>query len=285
MQIINYNNNKATLLYFDTLSSMANVQVHKKNMDAWLESSRERKYAEEWYGVPSLERVREIVEQIGWEEGVKKGLESVGELMAPKLPTYRRKRTNSSYGHSVNVAKLLVGNINKAWRSSKKIQTNSKLARKGLVNIIIDHTASAGVSSEDFFWRGAVGVLLAKAVQASGRKVRLLSGFAVREFTWENAPGSKYMVCMLEVKKYGQPIEFNSMFSVTALAGFFRYYGFKAILSMPFKIESGLGRAANLQVETLDYILDDSPCIVVENIWNAKTAKLRALELVEELEK
>jgi len=87
----------------------------------------------------------------------------------------------------------------------------------------------------------------------------------------------------LDVKHYGQRVEYNTMFSITALAGFFRYYFFKAYLSIPFQLDNGIGHAKDISTEDLEFLDDGNPLIVIENIWSEESALRKAKNLLDEL--
>jgi len=287
MRIVNYNNTGCTLCYYDSVSSIANVQVSEVNMDRWTHTIRNEDVS--WIGIAGgRARLREAVELYGWKEGVDRGLEAFGELTAPKLPSIRRKRGFRDYGHAINMSRVYSGSAHKAWSSSRRELTDKKISKKGLVNVVVDFSTSCRVGSDRYFWRGALGVLLAKALMNSGRKVRILAALSCTGFKSNGNPekskGEKNLTSIIQVKDFIQPLEYNTMFAVTALAGFYRHYQFKVILSMPCRVGAGLGYPDTVVLDRMAPIIDDNPVIIIENIWDKETAKRKANNIVKELE-
>jgi len=294
MQIIDRNRTDSTFLYFDSLSSIANVQVDPLNEETWKGCMTYDRNNETWFGLGGgRAEVREVCELYGWDRGVKRGLETIGKLEAPKLPSIKRRRCKASYGHSLDIARLYSGDFERMWNSSRRELSTKKMSKKGLVNLVVDITANSGTSADRFFWRGALACIMARALQESGRKVRLLSGFSIRGHVAKHripakerdkVRGTDNLTVITQVKRFDQPVEYNSMFAITALAGFFRHYGFKSILSIPFPVSGGLGRASRVEVKNFDYILDDNPVLIIENVWDEHSAMRRSQTLIEELE-
>jgi hypothetical protein len=241
---------------------------------------------ETWYGIANgIAGVRDACELYGWKEGVKKGLQAIGKLEVPHLPSIKRKKCKASYGASLDVSRMYSGNFEKMWNTTKREITSNNRSKKCLINLVINISSHCGISAESFFWRGALGCCLARALQDSGRKVRILSALSTQEFTYDagEARGAKNLTTVIEVKKFDQQVEYNTMFSMTALAGFLRYYCFKAILSVPFKVKDCLGRPSPLRVEAMDYLIDDNPTLIIENVWNAREAIEQSKKLVQEV--
>ena len=286
MRVINYEDSGCTFEYYDSFSSIANIQVPKHNMSKWRDTVSHNSYR--WLGVEGgRAKLREIVELYGWQKGVDDGLQALGEISAPTLPSIKKKKCFSSYGHTLNIGRMYSGSLTKAWRSTKRELSAKKYNKKGLTNLIIDFSSNCNVNSEAFFWRGALGIVLAQALMASGRKVRILaccSCDGLKKGRASRKLGEKNLTIAMLVKDYTQRIEYNTMFAITALSGFFRHYIFKAFLSQPYKVTSGLGHASELKISRLNPILDDNPIIMVENIWDKATAIRKANNITKELE-
>ena len=286
MRIVNYQGTGCTFDYFDSLSSVANVQVAEVNMERWRDTIRNE--SEDWLGIKGgRAKIREVVELYGWSEGVDRGIETFLELQAPNLPSRRKKRCHGSSGHTLNLARMYSGSFEKMWATSQRELTNKKMNNRGLVTIAIDISTSCGISGDAYFWRGALGMCLTKALMESGRKVRVLACNSTRAFKRDGSEdanlGEKNLTAVVLVKDFNQPLELNSMFAITALSGFYRHYIFKVILSMPCQVDSGLGRPDTLRVENMAPIMDDSPTLIIENIWNKETAVEKASKIMEEL--
>lgn len=272
--IIYENQNRcSTLQYYDCFSSLANQQVHKNNLGCWQETSRQTTGLKGWYGVDSIAELRSIVELYGWPVGAIMGQEKLGHIKAPPLPSIRRKRCKAAIGHTLNMQAIYNGNFDKAWSSSTKENSNkTKMAKKGNVNIVIEVSGSCMVDSGDFFWRGAVGVMLARALQKSGRNVRILVAGGSQNYTSAYGPGTDYLQTVVCCKPYGQPLSLDRLFSMTALSGFFRYYMFKAWCSQPNRMREDFGSPKSITEQDLEPLVDKNPVIIVADIWNERDA-------------
>ncbi len=283
--ILHENKNKnSTLQYYDCFSSLANQEVHPNNLSNWQRTSRstsEGRSSMDWYGMPSVPELRSALELHGWEEGAIVGEEKFGHIKAPPLPSIKRKRCKGSYGHTLNMMSIYNGNFDKAWLTSKKAPSEGRMKKTGNVNVVVDIAGSCTVSAEAFFWRGAVGVMLARALQKSGRNVRILVAGSARGYTREKGAGTNYICTVVNAKDYGVPITLDSMFAMTALAGFFRYYIFKAWCSQKHVMSQGFGRPRTIDEIDLEPIVDNNPVIIVSDIWNEEHANLVVNELLE----
>lgn len=289
MRMICPSNNKILISYYDSLSSMSNIQVPSINMKLYrkscLKSGMNEEDKQNWYGCSGVTEVKRIVELRGWPEGVNKGRELMDTIKLPKLPSIRRKLRWGTTGHTLNLSRLYSGQADSAWLGTHKNLT-SKRAKRGrtYINLIIDISVNCNVDSEKYFWRGALGCILAKTLQDAGYSVRILVCFSVGDSVLNcKEPGSLNHTIILNVKDYGDIIEYNKFFAITALAGAARYYFFKAILSLDTKIDDGLGSADPINRDTLDYFLDKNTLLIVENIWSKKAALKKAKNLIESI--
>jgi len=272
--MIIHSDSNRTIQYIDNFTTLANCQVHSKNLDWWQSKVLGREDGSactRWLGVPSIVDLRSIVELTGWEEGAITGEEKLGHIKAPALPSIKRKRSKGSYGHTVSMTSIYNGNFDKAWLTAKKINCDTRYKKSGLVNIVVDVCANSGRSSEQMYWRGAVASMLSKALQKSGRSTQIFIG-ASSKGLYDDSGASYVTTTYIKCKDYGYPIVLDRLFAMTALSGFFRYYIWKGWGSLPFKLANGLGRHASLDESDLAYFTDKSPAIIVSDIWNEHQA-------------
>ena len=282
-----FTNEEGTVSHFDSVYSMANIQVPECNMEIYRNLvNRYKENQEDWLGVENLSQLKEIVELYGWKKGVKKGKNIIEQITVPKLPSVKRRKKWGASGQMLNISRMYSGNVNKAWRSTYKELSEGVRAKRSPVTLVIDLCTSAWETSDSFFWRGALGTVLARALQKSGRNVRIIAASRIKN-DLESYRGSstkdRQHIVLLDVKPYGQMVEFNTMFSVTALAGFFRYYFFKAYLSINASLSSGIGSVEKISEGDLDFLDDGNPMIVIENIWNEESALRKAKNLLDEI--
>lgn len=262
----------AVLQYFDSFSSLASVDASEINLSSWRATIARHTgsptEAQSWYGmeVPELRAVSEIH---GWSEGSVRGENILGHLKAPILQGIKRKRCKGAIGNSLNPLAMLNGNFDRAWATTKKLATSAVKKRSGNVNVVIDVGGNCSTGADAFFWRGAVGTMLARALQKSGRNVRILCGSRTRGLFLH---GNKQYCCVVECKPFGAMLNLDRLFSMTALAGFFRYYIFKVFCSQNKLVNSAFGSTVSLQPEFLEPLVDGSPLIIVSDIWNERSA-------------
>ncbi len=288
MQTINYNNSNAVFNYYDCIAEMSNIQVPSHNMDKYLNSCvNESKHSDikSWLGCSGFAEVKRIVELEGWNEGVEKGKMLMDKIVVPKLPSVRRKKIWGQTGTSINMSKLYSGSSDKCWQTTKREITKDRKAKRGSINILIDLSVNCTMTSEQFFWKGALGTILAQALTKSGRNVRVLGAFSVNNWTNNGRDFEGYKNCtsVLNIKDFGQPVELNTMFAITALAGTARYYFFKAMLATSAKVNSHLGSPSPLNTSYFEPILDGNPTILIEDVWSETTALRRAEKIIDEL--
>lgn len=276
MSLIELPKYKLVAQIFENFTALASVYPTEINKERWEQTSTSRigspSKMQNWYGFESFEELRWTIEVNGWVEGLSRGVNLFGEIQPPKLPSYKRKRCKGMTGHTLNITSLYNGNFNKAWNTAKKIPTSDRTKRSGKVNIIVQINAYSNVSPEQFFWRGVVGCLLAKALQKSGRNVSIYAGSSSKEqFEFEEF---KYSVTLVKLKDYGYPLEMERLFAMTATSAFFRYYIFKAYCAYPFLLDHGFGVPHQFKGEYIQELLcDDAPAIIISNIWNLEQAK------------
>lgn len=271
-----------TVIWFDDLTSLALAQVPEHNLEVWRDYTRKDYRGDaRWWGVSGgIPAVRKLVELTGWSDGYKIGMAAIGSFQSPRLPQYKRKRIKSSQGHAIDIHAVMAGNLDRSWEASVKEYTNS-LSMKGHVNILIDISSHGGVSGPQFFWRGAVGCILAKALIESGRHVRIMACDSTTGL------GSKACYNVINIvtviKEFTSMLDMNRLFSMTALAGFYRYYFFKACLLIDEPVE-GFGNPGALYSKDINHFLDGTPILLVKNIWSRKQANLKLKELSAKIE-
>ena len=276
MIIYENENQNSTLQYYDCFSTLANQQVHANNMADWQDTvsshSPEGSTCKNWYGTNTVAELRGMLELYGWGEGAIAGQQKFGHIKAPPLPSIKRKRCKGSQGHTLNIQAIYNGKFDKAWNTTRKSSAGARKKKTGNVNVVIDIGGSCSLDSSVFFWRGAVGVMLAKALQKSGRNVRILVAASAQGYTTESGPGTDYLCTVINCKDFGEPVALDRLFAMTALSGFFRYYIFKAWCSQQHRMSWGFGSPRTIEDSDLAPLVDDNPCIIVSDIWTESHA-------------
>lgn len=108
--------------------------------------------------------------------------ERVSQLIVPTPRSVRRRGAWSDRGHEVDLDRVRAGQLDTAWRTTKRLRTIAP-AR---VRVVARINVLANVSFERMAWRGAAAVALCDALTAEGYDVELTAlrcatGFAGRE--------------------------------------------------------------------------------------------------------
>ena len=277
-----------TVIWNESLTSLANIQVSGVNEELW--SSYMYRHGQDtshqtlrWFGMRTVKELREAVELYGWSKGVAKAKSVIKSFESPKLPQYRRKRVWGSQGHTLDIHRVLAGDLDHAWQSSHR-EVSNRLAMKGTVNIVIDIGSNQNVNNITYFWRGAVGLMLAQSLIKSGRSVRIIAVDCTSRATLEDVPNMNKLIIATVIKGFSESLNINKLFSVTSLSGFYRYYYFKAQLSIPCRANDSFGTAVDFDVDDIDYFLDSSPCLVISNIWSEQQANSKLQSLAKQIE-
>ena len=211
---------KFTAILWD---SVAEPEALIENASAWKDQShvadskkfftRPSDNPQTWLGAPSVAELQTRLKN-GWPEGVKK-IEQIAtrELSAPA--SVRRRRVRSDAGDELDMQAVWRGDLNRAWtrtRRANRVGTRS-------VTIVIDLCASAGVSSDKLFWRGASALRLAQLLTESGYSVALYGGFGGNRC---DSTGKLAIGQLVEIKSQDAPLDMDKLAALTAMAGFFR---------------------------------------------------------------
>ena len=211
---------KFTAILWD---SVAEPEALSANDSAWKDQSHAneakklfKRVSEEpqrWLGAASVAELQTRLKN-GWKEGVEK-IEKIAtrELAAPA--SVRRRRIRSDAGDELDMQAVWRGDLNRAWtrtRRANRVGTRS-------VTIVIDLCASANVSSDRLFWRGASALRLAQLLTESGYSVALYGGFGG---TRCDSSGKLAIGQLVEIKSQDAPLDMDKLAALTAMAGFFR---------------------------------------------------------------
>ena len=212
---------KFTAILWD---SVAEPQALASNESAWKDKAHAAKAAEnftkqredsaqEWLGAPNVKELQNRL-QNGWADGVKK-IEQIAtrELSAPA--SVRRRRFKSDQGDELDMQAVWRGDLSRSWSRTRR--ANRVGSRS--VTIVIDLCASAGVTSDRLFWRGASALRLAQLLTESGYSVALYGGFGGSR---SDASGKLTVGQLAEIKSQDSPLDMDKLAALTAMSGFFR---------------------------------------------------------------
>lgn len=247
--------------HYPSISEFMDVKHHPINNNHY---SVKNNYAPmqtspmQWYGTRSREELDDFI-QHGWKEGIERAEEIKSEITSEidmeVMPIPRRRRVFGDHGDEVDMQKVYAGNLDSAWSSCRRTNVVERPIKKVFVSI----DATGGTSAEQMFYKGVCGYILTDLLENSGYRVELVgfyggTGCFVSE--------SRHLYTEVCFKRSDEPFDPNRLIVATALGGFFRYHGFKDILSNPYKALLGLGGA----VHSVPSELRNEDDIVLRNV-------------------
>ncbi len=129
------------------------------------------------------------------------------------------------------------GDLSRAWNCMTRAD-GGKLRSPMSATIVVHVGGSWQRNASELFWSGACAVALARALRRSGRACQVIGMFYAR-LACENGRG----VCAeMLLQPMGRATDLETLAGVLCFAGWFRYYGFGMIASVPDPIVPTFGR-------------------------------------------
>jgi len=268
--------------HFDSVGDLMRVKVSARNGGS--DPANQQRLETEsygnirWLGVESNQKVRNATDH-GWEKGLRRIRESIKALTPRGVATIRRKKVRRDFGDHLDMQAVYSGNLDRAW------ETTERRVQRGIgrvvTTVLVNIGAYAHVTSEQMFWRGAAVVALVDALEQSGRRVRVIA-FDATNGVYKSGQYNDLTVITIELKAPNAPLDCDKLAVATALAGFDRYYVFRALMSAPAKVRDGLGHPAyytqahvenGTLPECLQKLCECEPTILADKIWTKKDAQ------------
>ncbi len=234
-----------TIHEMSSLEEYAALEPSKANAALWKKIVEQHSHdSYRWYGVRDVKEVERIVAACHWPEGVERLEKAFEQIEVPPAVSIRRKLVRGSFGgDSVDIHAVYRGDLEHAWTRRARRQAHGGTAYKTLYFPLIH---SGATSSDSIFWRAAAMVKLADVLTEAGYSVEIVGHHGVcngyYEGGWENSK-SKDVYHRVIVKAHNAPLDKSALVVATCLAGYSRTVGFKAITSVPYRVNSGLGPA------------------------------------------
>jgi len=162
---------------------------------------------ESWYG--SLAPLALVVPFLltGWPEGVAVMRETLDKIAAPRVQSVRRRGHWADQGDSVNLERMYAGDMEHAWRSTRR-ESSANAPR---IRLLCNVGARAEVSKGHMFYRGAAVSALTEALVAAG--------YMVEVWAVSRAAGiipSKLVTHAVLIKGYDAPLNLSVICATTA---------------------------------------------------------------------
>jgi len=199
-----------------------------------------------WYGVGSVDTFHRTLEK-GHAEGVTAIDTMLGKIKAqlPKAVGIGRKLIKGDQGDEIDIHAVNRGDISRAWSSRKRLIKRGKSA----VRIVCDIAGNCNVDASTLQWRGVAAMCVAEIMTGAGYKTEIVAGMS----TSGAAQGVSEVLTTVTVKSMGTQPDKGLLAAVLCLAGFFRTWGFVAIIrhadNAGKHASSGLGHSSRLDTQ------------------------------------
>ncbi len=247
--------------FTDLKPSGININRHTVRDDYFPEGCGHNLYS--WFGTTGgITGVDEAVNH-GWSEGEARAraiMSQINHDIAPAHSIKRHKR-RGDYGDTIDIQKVYHGELDTAWDRMER----APIVGSSVKTIWTSITGAARRSSDDLFYKGVAAAILTDILENAGYGVEIII-YLHTQGTFHRSRETFYtdVVC----KSPDEPFDFSRLITCTALAGFFRYHGFKAMLSEDQRCSSGLGYVIESPPEHLITEGD----IILNNIYSERAA-------------
>jgi len=173
----------------------------------------------------------------GWPEGVKKVLTLSDKIKMPPATSIRRKIVRGDSGEHLDMMEVYAGRLDKAWSTKRRKQPGVRS-----IAIAVQLGDNCNIQANVLYWRGACCLALAKLFMTSGYAVQIV-GYTITSGGYAGV--DEYFCEMFPIKQYHDDLNLNTLTTVIACAGFFRWTMFKAFCAQPEKAENSLGHSVS----------------------------------------
>lgn len=163
----------------------------------------------------------------GWPEGLERAEKALEGMEFPRLPSIRKRQKWGPQGTYVDMRKVYAGQLDRAFRTVEEKEVSMNLKVKGhCVTVVCAMGASALESADNIFWQGVLGYYLVKALEDSGRSVRLI-GVRKREpgvSRLNNTGNAFYATSAFTLKDFGEDADYERIIFQLGSACYYRRY-------------------------------------------------------------
>lgn len=197
----------------------------------------------DWYGIKAETKPSEVIQAII--KGHKPGLDliekvrgEIGEFI-PHPPDIRRKKARGSQGDSLDIHSVLNGKLDRAWETMRTSPALfSGTSRSNHIKIVVQVGGNCNVSASQLAYGGAYASLLGDNFASSGYSVEVIAIDTVSGLCSE----IELFYTETVIIGPGEPFDLELLANTISLPGFFRVLLFESMLTVPYRVTSGLGR-------------------------------------------
>jgi G3E family GTPase len=185
------------------------------------------RYGQQWYGgLKSLDEAARLIEK-GWPEGaerVSRLAASISDLL-PKAKSVRRKLRWSDSGDEVDRDRVMAGDLDHSWRSSRR----EALDAPRTITVETNWGGNCRLTADELFWQGAMAAAVTDRLEDAGYRVEVFAN------NYTSHRGG-YSLTRVRIKEAESPMRPDALAAVLCHAGIFRTFGIFAIEQTPYKV-------------------------------------------------
>jgi len=191
----------------------------------------------EWYGgVWGINAMARLVRG-GWRDGAAMLRRAISTIEVPTIQSIVKRPTWASEGDDVDVSRVYGGDLDRAWRSTRRGLTSGTSRN---VRILVPLAANCNVSAKNYSWRGGAACVLADALEDAGYRVEIVGFVQTSNLFANNRLKYHSIVLTVKFKSLDEPLEVERI-AAMAHPGFFRVLTFAKFLMEPNECEDSLG--------------------------------------------
>lgn len=229
---------------YESIDEMLARPVSRKNeghRNAFLfkgvDGARAEDPAREWRGgISSGEEFRTFLAN-GWPEGVARILDKIGRLSVEGVTSIRRRAVRKDQGDELDPVRVTSGQLDTAWRTAER-----RLQAGGVTHarLLVQTGFPGKIHPDDYFWRGAVAVIVADALEEAGYQTEIM-GYNLAGDVYHHPSGNLDCALLWPIKRYGEALDLDALAALTAHASTHRVGAFRARLSCERVAKSNMG--------------------------------------------
>jgi len=276
-------------IHFHTVEELLNEDYSLERLDPYSYRSVEllSKEPPDWFGLPESTRQEDIAPTI--ERYAREGSPEIAAHIencfremrnAVKITAVRRKKvkTMSDFGTEVHMDRIYAGDMDKAWRSSRRVMVQANTPPKRIV-IAVPLGGLCNVPAEELFWQGATACFLAQELMTAGYSVGIV-GYSASYGCNADWRGGHYIVSVT-VKEMHRKANMAAIAGCLGCPGFFRWLLLRARALQGYRVARNFGWTAyarGLPPEALDRQAQILQMPVVRSLHQARHYLTTAVE-------
>jgi len=227
-----------------SLEEYAALKPSAVNADAWYSYARNRDGGRSWFGVDGgRNEVVRIIDAGYWPEGMEKFERAFDKIEAPRAKSIRRRLARGPFGDSLDIHAVYRGDLERAW--TRHVRRAAHGTAYKTIYFPLIHMGKTDADS--IFWRAAAMVKLADAFTEAGYSVEIVGHHGVasgwNDGGYHKSENDDAVYHRVVIKSHSAPLDKAALVLAACLAGYSRHVGFKAIMSVPYRIDNTFGPA------------------------------------------